>query len=75
MSYTKPLAFIKFIIRNLSLFAWSSSRCSFGNGQNSSYDEIWDKVVLYENEESSVIQKFSLTGRLQADYHSFENDE
>ena len=36
--------------------------------------KIWDKAVLYENEESSVIQKFLLSGRLQADYYSFEND-
>ena len=75
MSYTKPLAFIKFIIRNLSYLLGVVAAVHYGNGQNSRYDEIWEKVVLYENDESSVIQKFSLTGRLQADYHSFENDE
>ena len=32
------------------------------------------KVVLYENPENETLSKFALTGRLQADYHSFEND-
>ena len=74
MSYTKPSAFIKFIIRNFFYLLGVTVAVHSGNGQNSSYDEIWDKVVLYENKDSSVIQKFTLTGRLQTDYHSFEND-
>ena len=74
MSYTKPSAFIKFIIRNFFYLLGVTVAVHSGNGQNSSYDEIWDKVVLYENKDSSVIQKFTLTGRLQAEYHSFEND-
>ena len=44
------------------------------NSEESSYDEIWNKVVLYENPENKTLSKFALTGRLQADYHSFEND-
>jgi len=75
MSYTKPSTYIKFIIRNFSYLLGVIVAVHFGNGQNSSYDQVWDKVVLYENEESSVIQKFALTGRLQSDYHNFENDE
>ena len=75
MSYTKPLTFIKFIIRNLSYLLGVVAAVHSGNGQNSSYDEIWEKVVLYENEENSWISKFWLTGRLQGEYHSFENDE
>ena len=74
MSYTKPLAFIKFIIRSFFYFLGVIVAVHIGNGQNSSYDEIWDKVVLYENEENSWISKFWLTGRLQGEYHSFEND-
>ena len=74
MSYTKPSAFIKFIIRNFFYLLGVTVAVHSGSGQNSRYDDIWEKVVLYENEESSVIQKFTLTGRLQADYHSFEND-
>ena len=42
--------------------------------QESTFDKIWDKVTLYENEENSLISKFWLTGRLQGEYHSFEND-
>ena len=74
MSYTKPSAFIKFIIRNFSYLLGVIVAVHIGNGQNSSYDEIWDKVVLYENEENSWISKFWLTGRLQGEYHSFENE-
>ena len=74
MSYTKPLTFIKFIIRYFSYLLGVIVAVHIGNGQNSSYDEIWEKVVLYENEENSWISKFWLTGRLQGEYHSFEND-
>jgi len=74
MRYTKPSAFIKFITRTLSFPLGLLAAVFFANGQDSSYDKIWDKAVLYENEESSVIQKFLLSGRLQADYYSFEND-
>ena len=74
MRYTKPSAFIKFITRTLSFPFGLLAAVFFANGQDGSYDKIWDKAVLYENEESSVIQKFLLSGRLQADYYSFEND-
>ena len=42
--------------------------------QESTFDKIWDKVTLYENEENSLISKFWLTVRLQGEYHSFDND-
>ena len=42
--------------------------------QESTYDKIWDNVVLYENDENSLMSKFWLTGRLQGEYHSFENE-
>ncbi len=42
--------------------------------QESTFDKIWDNVVLYENDENSLMSKFLLTGRLQGEYHSFEND-
>jgi len=44
------------------------------NSEESPYDEFWNKVVIYENAENETISKFAITGRLQADYHSFEND-
>ena len=75
MPYSNPSASIKFLIRNFLYSIGLFAVAFFANGQDSRYDNIWEKVVLYENDESSVIQKFSLTGRLQADYHSFENDE
>ncbi|MBT5910356.1 MAG: hypothetical protein HOH25_11190 [Opitutae bacterium] len=49
----------------------------FAKGQESDqsvYDNIWSKVVWYENDENAILQKFSFTGRLQGDYHSFDND-
>ena len=60
MFYTKPLAFIKFIIRSFFYFLGVIVAVHIGNGQNSSYDEIWDKVVLYENEEIQIGVKSSL---------------
>ena len=42
--------------------------------QESTFDKIWDKVTLYENEENSLISKFWLTVRLQGEYHSFDDD-
>ena len=44
------------------------------NDETSTYDKIWDKVTLYENAENSLISKFWLTGRLQGEYHSFDDD-
>ena len=38
--------------------------------QESTFDKIWDNVVLYENDENSLMSKFLLTGRLQGEYHS-----
>ena len=51
--------------------------CGTGLSQNSEespYDEFWNKVIIYENAENETMSKFAITGRLQADYHSFEND-
>ncbi len=72
MNSTKPIIrFIKYT--HIFLFI---SISSFLNAQENSnaYDMLWDKVVLFEGDEKSIIDKFALTGRLQADYHSFEND-
>jgi len=72
MNSTKPIIrFIKYTY--IFLFI---SISSFLNAQENSnaYDMLWDKVVLFEGDEKSIIDKFALTGRLQADYHSFEND-
>ena len=44
------------------------------NDETSTYDKIWDKVTLYENAENSLISKFWLTGRLQGEHHSFDDD-
>ena len=72
MNLTKPI--IRFIKYTHTFLFISIS--SFLNAQENSnaYDMLWDKVVLFEGDEKSIIDKFALTGRLQADYHSFEND-
>jgi phosphate-selective porin OprO/OprP len=43
------------------------------DGDESVYDSTWNKVVWYENEENDVLRKFVFTGRLQGDYHSFDD--
>ena len=48
---------------------------TFAQEESNPYDKIWDKVTLYESEDNSLVSKFWLTGRLQGEYHSFENDE
>ena len=72
MNSTKPI--IRFIKYTHTFLFISIS--SFLNAQENSnaYDMLWDKVVLFEGDEKSIIDKFALTGRLQADYQSFEND-
>ena len=67
MKKTTILYYSKFIL----LLALTSNA---QNDEASTYDKIWDKVNLYENEENSLISKFWLTGRLQGEYHSFDND-
>jgi phosphate-selective porin OprO/OprP len=72
MNSTNPIIrFVKYT--HVFLFI---SIISFLNAQENSaaYDKLWDKVVLFEGDENSIIDKFALTGRLQADYDSFEND-
>jgi phosphate-selective porin OprO/OprP len=39
-----------------------------------SYAKLLEKGTLYQNPEATVIQKFALTGRLQADYYNFDED-
>ena len=60
---------------SLLILGCSSSCGRFAQEKSNPYDKIWDKVTLYENEDNSLISKFWLTGRLQGEYHSFENDE
>ena len=44
------------------------------NSGESPYDELWNRIVIYENDDDGILNKFSLTGRLQGDYHSFDED-
>ena len=38
------------------------------------YENLWSEAILYEDKENPIVSKFALNGRLQADYHSFENE-
>jgi phosphate-selective porin OprO and OprP len=58
------------ILLSIACFASVSGQ----NAKKSVYDEIWSKVVWYENEENDVLHKLAFTGRLQGDYHSFDDD-
>ena len=60
---------------SLLILGCSASCGLFAQEESNPYDKIWDKVTLYENEDNSLVSKFWLTGRLQGEYHSFENDE
>ena len=65
----------KNIIFALLCFLLSHHTKSFAQDDQSVYDQIWSKALLYQEDENSLLSKFVLTGRLQGDYHSFENDE
>ena len=60
---------------SLLILGCSASCGLFAQEESNPYDKIWDKVTLYESEDNSLVSKFWLTGRLQGEYHSFENDE
>jgi phosphate-selective porin OprO and OprP len=40
-----------------------------------SYNDIWGKTVLYENNENPVVQKIAFTGRFQGDAFWFDSDQ
>lgn len=68
------------IMKKLKILTFSKCLLAFAfttHGQSeetSTYDKLWSKVILYESEQNPFLSKFSLTGRLQGDYHSFENE-
>ena len=64
----RPIKFIGCVFSGLML-----SGVCFSQDANP-YDKLWSKVVLYENADNETVNKFALTGRLQGDYHTFEND-
>lgn len=41
----------------------------------STFDSIWGYATLYENEDNRYVQKFALSGRLQADSAYFDADQ
>ena len=64
----QPIKFISCVFSGLMLIG-----VCFSQDANP-YDKLWSKVVLYENADNETVNKFALTGRLQGDYHTFEND-
>jgi phosphate-selective porin OprO and OprP len=65
---SRPIKFISCVFSGFILSGFCFSQDA------NPYDKLWSKVLLYENAENGIINKFALTGRLQGDYHSFEND-
>jgi phosphate-selective porin OprO and OprP len=50
--------------------------CSASDGEGTSiYDKIWSYATFYENKDNRFIQKFALSGRLQADAARFDAEE
>lgn len=48
---------------------------SGGLYSKTSYDEIWNNAVLYENAENPVVQKVAFVGRLQGEAFWFDTDQ
>lgn len=55
--------------------------CSFGNlvdeanNLQAAFDNAWSKVVLFSDNDNPVMQKFALSGRLQAEAAWFDSDQ
>lgn len=61
--------------KGISILIFSCSSALWAEDKPSTfYDDLWSKAVLFENKDNPWVKKFALTGRLQGDAHSFEND-
>ena len=43
------------------------------DGEESTYDNIWNRVVFYDDSHNNTLKKFAFTGRLQGDYYNFDD--
>ena len=43
------------------------------DGEESTYDNIWNRVVFYDDSDNNALRKFAFTGRLQGDYYNFDD--
>lgn len=69
---TRQFSVILVLTVGFSLNGW----CQQDNGQPvSNYDKIWDSLVLYEDQDHSTIQSFSLIGRYHGQYWSVNADQ
>lgn len=66
------LALVLVLVLVLPVFSPSARAQS---ADESSFDRVWGLATLYENGDSEFIQKFALSGRLQADAAWFDADE
>lgn len=68
------------ILVKLLAIAFLSTLCAANAlaGESSAlsrYDDLWRKVVLYDNPEGGLLQRLALSGRAQGDYAWFDADE
>jgi phosphate-selective porin OprO/OprP len=63
-------------ITSLALAMLIVAPCSaWESGDTSGFDKIWSYATLYQNDENPHIQKFALSGRLQADSVWVDSDQ
>lgn len=65
----------KFLLTSLSTALLLASSNVHSEEDTSGYDNVWSVANLYENKESSGLQKLALSGRLHIDAAHFEADE
>ena len=56
------------------IYAFASFSLNAQDSEESNYDRLWSNIVLYDDSDNDFMSKFWLTGRLQGEYHSFENE-
>lgn len=71
----RPLLLTLYPIKLAVTIAASIAVTSAAMADKSTYDALWSHATLYENAESSFIQKLSFTGRLQWDAFDFDGNE
>jgi len=74
-------AAMKYMYQGIAMAAIASaiaaiSPCVAADGESGSvFDKVWSYATLYDNEDNRYIQKFALSGRLQADSAWLDSDQ
>jgi phosphate-selective porin OprO/OprP len=69
-----PCHVVRILASCLALPVLATSAIAQTTGETS-FDRVWSHATLYENSDGGFVQKFALSGRLQAEAAGFDADE